>query len=39
MQEELTTHDIKGNVMGSPGKEEESSGVVKTRASAYRHEC
>lgn len=32
MKEELTTHDIKGEVMGSPGKEEEARGVVQAGA-------
>ena len=35
MQEELTTHDVEGNVMGCPGEEEEARGVVKAGACAW----
>lgn len=34
VKEELTTHDEEGNVVGSPGEEEETGAVVETRASA-----
>lgn len=34
VQEELTTHDVEGNVVSGPGKEEEAGRVVQTRAGA-----
>jgi hypothetical protein len=35
VKKELTAHDVEGNIMSGPGKEKETSGVVKTGASAY----
>ena len=34
VKEELTAHDVEGNVVGGPGEEEETGRVVKTVASA-----
>jgi hypothetical protein len=34
VQEELTAHDVEGDVMSSPGKEEEAGRVVKTGTGA-----
>ena len=34
VQEQLTTHDVEGHIMSSPGEEEETGRVVETRASA-----
>jgi hypothetical protein len=28
MKEELTTHDVEGDVVGCPSKEEETGGVI-----------
>jgi hypothetical protein len=39
VQEELTTHDVKGNVMRSPSEEEETSRVVETGTCAYTEKC
>lgn len=36
VEEELTTHDEEGDVMGGPGEEEETGAVVKTVASACK---
>ena len=35
VEEELTAHDVKGNVVSSPGEEEETGRVVETIASAW----
>jgi len=35
VEEELTAHDVEGNVVGSPGEEEETGRVVETVASAW----
>jgi hypothetical protein len=34
VQEELATHDVEGEVVGCPGNEEESGGVVKAGSRA-----
>lgn len=34
VEEELTAHDVEGNVVGGPGEEEETSRVVETVAGA-----
>lgn len=34
MKEELATHEVEGEVVGCPGKEEEARAVVEARASS-----
>jgi hypothetical protein len=34
VQEQLTTHDVEGDVVSSPGEEEETGRVIETRAGA-----
>jgi len=38
VEEELTTHDVKGKVMSCPSNEEEPRGVVETGTSACNHD-
>lgn len=35
MQEELSAHDEEGEVVGSPGQEEETGRIVKTRSGTW----
>lgn len=35
VQEQLATHNVEGNVVGRPGKEEEAGRVVEARAGAW----
>lgn len=36
VKEELTTHDVEGDVVSGPGEEEETGRVVETIASAWK---
>ncbi len=35
VEEELAAHEVEGEVVGSPAKEEEAGGVVETGACPY----